>query len=165
MFAALFALMALLSQRAPCAAPEYRQFDFWVGDWDVFGPKGGKAGTNRISKEFDGCVLQEHWVGAGGGTGSSFNTYDRGTKRWHQTWVDNQGTLLLLDGAFADGTMTLSGKVLGPKGKETLQRIRWSMIDGNPNKVRQLWESSADGGKTWTVAFDGTYVRKEGTDN
>src|SRR5260370_42304338 len=22
--------------RAPCAAPAYHQFDFWLGDWDVF---------------------------------------------------------------------------------------------------------------------------------
>jgi len=25
--------------------------------------------------------------------------------------------------------------------------------------VRQLWESSSDGGRTWTVLFDGHYVR------
>jgi hypothetical protein len=38
------------------------------------------------------------------------------------------------------------------------QRIIWSINDDR--SVRQLWESSEDGGKTWTVAFDGNYVRK-----
>ena len=38
------------------------------------------------------------------------------------------------------------------------QRITWT-----PNAdatVRQLWETSEDGGKTWSVAFDGRYVRR-----
>src|SRR5918996_1555494 len=50
---------------APCAAPEYRQFDFWLGDWNVYNPAGALVGTNRVTREFDGCVLQEHWVAAG----------------------------------------------------------------------------------------------------
>jgi hypothetical protein len=45
-----------------------------------------------------------------------------------------------------------------PGGKKALQRITWSQLPGG--KVRQFWESSTDGGKTWTVAFDGTYIRK-----
>jgi hypothetical protein len=157
---ATFALIAMLVQSPACSSPEYHQFDFWLGEWDVFGPKGARVGTNRIERQFGGCVLQEHWVGAGGGVGSSFNTFSRATGQWHQTWVDNQGTLLLLDGAFKDGAMTLSGRVAEPNGKLTLHRIRWSVIGGDPNRVRQLWESSTDGGNTWTVAFDGTYVRK-----
>ena len=28
----LFALLLA----APCTAPEFRQFDFWVGDWDTY---------------------------------------------------------------------------------------------------------------------------------
>jgi len=34
-----------------CAAPEHRQFDFWVGRWDVFDPKSGKrVGESLIEK-------------------------------------------------------------------------------------------------------------------
>jgi hypothetical protein len=151
---------ATVAASAACADAEYRQFDFWVGDWDVLGTNGKRVGTNRIEKQFGGCVLQEHWIGAGGSVGSSFNTFSPATKLWHQTWVDNQGTLLLLDGTFAAGTMTLTGQVSDSTGAKTTHRIRWSVIGGDPNRVRQLWESSTDGGKTWTVAFDGTYVRK-----
>lgn len=41
---------------APCSAPEYRQFDFWIGRWNVYGPDGRLAGTNDVTREFDGCV-------------------------------------------------------------------------------------------------------------
>src|SRR5574338_965405 len=170
-FSALLALAAFLPEVAhgqqaastssagkPCGAPGYRQFDFWVGDWEVSDPSGKRVGTNRIERVFGACVLQEHWTGAGGTVGSSFNTFVPATGRWHQTWVDNGGTLLLLDGGFASGTMTLAGQTTDSTGT-TRHRIRWSLINGDPNRVRQLWESSTDGGKTWTVAFDGRYAR------
>ena len=144
----------------PCSEPEYRQFDFWVGDWDVWTPKGGLAGTNRIDRILGGCVLQENWKGARGLTGTSFNTYDPGDKKWHQTWVDDQGTLLLLAGEFKDGKMVLSGDTPAHGTmKPAIQRITWSPLpDGS---VRQLWESSEDAGKTWTIAFDGYYRHKK----
>lgn len=62
------------------------------------------------------------------------------------------------EGSFQNGAMVLEGKTFGQQG-EAAQRIRWSVVDGNPDRVRQLWETSADGGVSWTVAFDGLYVR------
>ncbi len=56
--------------------------------------------------------------------------------------------------------MVLEGRRPGKKGGTVIDRIQWGRIGGDPNRVRQLWEVSADGGKTWEVAFDGTYVRK-----
>jgi len=38
-----------------------------------------------------------------------------------------------------------------------VDRISWTPNDDGT--VRQLWESSEDGGKTWTTAFDGRYER------
>ena len=83
-----------------CAAPEFHQFDFWIGDWEVQNPDGSKAGSNRIEPILGGCALQENWSGAGGGSGKSYNMYDRRRKVWHQTWVDAQGNMLQLDGSF-----------------------------------------------------------------
>ena len=38
----------------PCSGAEYRQFDFWLGEWEV--ESGGKrAGTNRITRVQGGC--------------------------------------------------------------------------------------------------------------
>ena len=45
---------------APCAAPVYRQFDFWVGDWDVFEVGGSiQVAHARVDVVLDGCVLRE----------------------------------------------------------------------------------------------------------
>ena len=145
----------------PCAAPEYRQFDFWIGDWEVHDASGKRVGENRITRIHEGCALQEEWRGNGGVSGSSLNLFDRDRQRWHQTWVDGSGGLLLLEGSFAEGAMTLRGETIeaGPPRKRTLQRIRWqSQADG---RVRQLWEASSDDGTTWAVAFDGWYTRKK----
>lgn len=140
---------------AACDAAEHRQFDFWVGSWTV--TSGGKpAGTNEITREERGCVLHERWTGAGGNTGQSFNFYDRSAKQWRQVWIDSAGNPLDLWGGMADGKMILTGKTRSPNGA-SLQRITWSREpDG---AVRQLWESSTDDGKTWSVAFDGLYRR------
>jgi hypothetical protein len=147
---------------APCSAPEYRQFDFWLGDWDVIDPQGQRAGTNTITREFDGCVLQEHWVAAGptAQRGSSFNTWLAGPRKWHQTWVDSTGGFLLLEGELEDGTMTLQGEMPGREGGRVRHRISWSRPYPGKDDVRQLWEASRDEGKTWSVVFDGRYVRK-----
>jgi hypothetical protein len=143
---------------SPCLAPEYRQFDFWVGDWDVLDPAGNVVGANNITREYDGCVVQEHWEARGPQkqTGSSFNTYNPATRQWHQTWVDSTGGFLLLDGAFAEGRMVLSAEMRNRRGL-LKHRITWTpQPDG---RVRQFWETSSDGGQTWNAAFDGLYVR------
>ena len=124
-----------------CSGPEFRQFDFWLGDWDVKLPNGKVAGTNNIQSILGGCVLQESWKGAGKVEGHSFNIYDASTKRWHQTWVDNTGTLLKLEGGIVDGKMVLSGDTLDEKGNKVINRIIWTKVDAD--HVRQLWETSA----------------------
>ncbi len=145
--------------RATCQAAEFHQFDFWIGDWEVRNPDGSKAGSNRIEPILGGCALQENWTGAGGGSGKSFNMYDRRRKVWHQTSIDAQGNMLQLDGSFADKRMTLTGESPDSSGGTVLNRIIWEQTA--PGRVHQLWESSRDGGKTWTVAFDGRYIKRQ----
>ena len=145
----------------PCTAPEHRQFDFWLGTWDVMGPNGQQAGANTIESAMGGCVLHEKYTGSSGYYGESFNVYDANRGVWHQSWVDNTGLLLTLEGSFEDGHMVLAGETVGPDGSVSEQRITWSTVDGDPDRVRQLWESRQDGGD-WTVAFDGLYVRTSG---
>ena len=154
------------AQQYSCTAPEHRQFDFWLGDWDVFdfssGSKGQLAGTNRVVKLLKDCVIQENWEGSAGGKGSSFNSYFALDQQWHQTWVDDSGFRLELAGALKDGKMVLEGRSLDPKpGLSVLERITWNIVNGNPDQVRQFWQQSRDDGKSWTVAFDGLYVRKK----
>ncbi|HEX4472210.1 MAG TPA: hypothetical protein VH085_09590 [Nocardioides sp.] len=131
-----------------------RDFDFWVGDWDVYGPQGRQVGRNTIALLFDGGALSEHWRGDGGVEGHSLNAYDPSAERWHQTWVDSTGGLLLLDGGLADGSMVLEGAAPGQGGALERQRITWTPEDAG---VRQHWESSTDDGVSWQTAFDGHY--------
>ena len=140
----------------PCAQPETRQFDFWIGDWDVFLPDGKLAGTNRIAPIY-GCVLHESWK-ATKVEGQSFNRYDTERGVWHQTWVDSTGSLLLIEGGMKDGAMVMSDATTpGRKADAPVNEISWTrQADGS---VRQLWRTSKDGGKTWATAFDGKYVR------
>lgn len=139
--------------------PEYRQFDFWLGEWEVHA-NGKLAGHNRIESALDGCALTERWEGAGGGRGFSLNNYWKADGRWHQTWVDAQGGRLDLAGAWneATSTMTMSGTAVDQQGAPVLNEIAWERRgDGT---VRQVWRSSADGGATWRSVFDGVYRRK-----
>lgn len=152
------AAVPALAQTSSCASPEAAQFDFWIGDWDVFRPDGKLAGTNRIERLYD-CGLHEHWSGAGGKVlGQSLNRWDKDRDRWHQTWVDSQGGILLLEGAFRDGAMTLDDATApGRPANAPVNEIRWTaQPDGS---VHQLWRTSSDGGRTWAIAFDGRYVR------
>ena len=141
----------------PCTAPEHSQFDFWLGSWDV-SANGQKAGTNTIEKDMGGCVLHESYESVSGYVGESFNVYDAARGVWHQSWVDNSGLLLLLEGTFHDGAMVLEGQTTATDGTVSQQRITWSVVDGDPDRVRQLWESKAPD-SDWTVAFDGLYER------
>src|SRR5262245_17034257 len=153
---------AAAAPQKPCTSPLHRQFDFWVGHWDVTGPKGGFAGINRIELVDGGCALYESWSSGGGGyTGRSLNSVG-GDGRWHQSWVDSSGGRLELAGAIVDGKMILEGDspATTPDGPPVKNRITWTpQADGG---VRQVWEASSDGGKSYTIAFDGLYHRVSG---
>jgi hypothetical protein len=157
---------AIIAKLTPCTGPQYREFDFWLGDWEVRSAKGQLLGRNRITRRHGGCVVVEEWESASGGSGSSFNVYDQPTRQWHQFWVDATGTNWLssdregnpvtLRGGIRDGAMVMTSHpdTLPSIG---LTRATWRPLpDGG---VRQTFESSRDGGKTWTVSFDGFYKK------
>jgi len=152
--AVALAALAISARAAPCDTPAHRDFDFWVGHWQVHTPDGKLAGTNRITREYGGCVLHERYQTGRGYEGESLNSYDIGRKVWHQTWVDNAGTLLLLEGGLRDGQMVLEGQTVDAQGAVQHHRITWSPQPGG--RVRQHWQSTDAEGK-WTTAFDGLY--------
>lgn len=139
----------------PCSAPEHRQFDFWLGEWDVYNPNGELVGKNRITLEQGQCVLHEHWKSVKGNTGESFNIYDARRGVWHQTWVAATGNLLLLEGGLEGSNMVLAGTQPLPDGKTLHNRITW--IPQDDGSVHQVWDQSTDGGKTWKTGFLGIY--------
>jgi hypothetical protein len=143
----------------PCDSRlEYRQFDFWIGEWDV--EAGGQhAGTNSVQLILGGCVIFENWTGARGMTGKSFNIYNAAKGKWQQTWVDSQGNVLELHGEFKDGMMRFTGESPNRQGGKTLHKLTFFPLEGG--RVRQLWESSNDDGKTWNTVFNGLYFKKK----
>ena len=155
-----------------CAAPEYRQFDFWVGEWDVrpTNPPAAAPGasstprkpaSNVIQLAHNGCVVIENWDDGIGGTGQSFNLYDRVSQQWHQTWVDSNGGLHKYWGGVKDGNMVLVGEVPLPPAARVQGRrtLRVTFIPMGPDKMRQFSESlNSDG--TWTANYDLTYTRR-----
>jgi hypothetical protein len=148
----------LAAQTPPAPPPEARQFDFWVGDWEVQNPDGTRAGMSRVERMADGWGLLENWTGAEGSSGKSLNTWIPRLKQWRQFWVGQGGVLELSGGLNQQGEMVLEGRVTGRDGKERINRITWTPHpDGS---VRQYWVQSVDGGVTWTTAFDGLYRKK-----
>jgi tetratricopeptide (TPR) repeat protein len=147
-------------QTKPCLySEESRQFDFWVGDWDVL-VNGNKVGENLVELEMNGCTLVENWKNTGGGLGKSLNSYNSATKKWKQFYVDGTGSVLEFEGEFKDGIMSLKGETFNAKGAKTLHILEFHDL---PDKtVRQRWQQSTDGGKTWNTVWDSIYVKKKG---
>src|ERR671916_472312 len=94
---------------ASCRAPESRQFDFWLGDWDTFELPDTAAAVARlqVTPMLGGCALRETYAQRDGLLGESYSLWDAARGMWHQSWVTNRGGLLLLDGSFTGGRMVL----------------------------------------------------------
>ena len=145
------------AQPQPCAAAEFRQFDFWTGSWMVTDTAGRHVGDNDIVRVSDGCGVQENWRPLAGPTGVSVNFYDARSRSWNQLWVGGRGLILRLSGSFHDGAMRMEGESASPRGP-VLHRATWTpRPDGT---VHQLWLTSADGGRSWSTAADLVYHRR-----
>ena len=133
-------------------------FDFWLGEWNLTS-NGKPTGTNTITREYDGAVVMERFVGSGENRleGMSVSVFNRRTGGWQQTWVDNQGGYLDFVGGFSDGKMILSRKTT-IEGKEVHQRMVWFNI--TPASFDWNWERSDDGGSTWKTLWPLHYQRK-----
>ncbi len=126
----------------PCsAAPIYRQFDFWIGEWNVTDTKTGNlAGKSKIELLLGECVLMENWQPISGTAGKSFNIYNVAEKKWRQTYVDASGSLLeFYDGEFKDNKMQFKMK---PGPDNAMHRLGFFKI--SDKEVRQLGEMSND---------------------
>lgn len=154
---ALFGRVAVIAKTpASCSGAEYREFDFWAGNWDVF-EQGNKVAQARVDRILDGCVLHEDYQQADGHHGESFTIYDAARGTWHQSWVTNRGERLEIEGRMEHGSIVMSGE--DPSGK--LVRGTWTSAgDG----VREVAVTSSDHGKNWTPWFDLMFRPAQGTD-
>jgi len=141
------------TKSATCATPEYRQFDFWLGDWDTFelNAPDKVIARNHVDSILDGCVIREVYEQNDGLVGQSFTIYDGTRKVWHQSWVTNRGQLLIVEGGIQGERMVLTGLDQTTNGKSRQLRGIWVRVSGG---VRETAETSSDGGKTWQPLFD-----------
>jgi len=153
----------------PCSKPEYRQLDFWVGDWELeFTEPDGSVGkaTNRITKdEYGSCVISEHFVQPGEGPGGSdyiggsYSIYDTQTNSWRQMWVDNGGNMFDLRGGPVTGQPHVFELVnVEPRGaQKATMRMIWQDI--TPDSLTWRWQSQNPDG-SWADRWVLRYQRK-----
>jgi hypothetical protein len=152
-FSALISAMGQAPDPRPCSAAEYRQFHFWLGDWDSVDSATGKPDARvRVTSILNGCVLHEDYQAVDGHRGQSFTMYDATRKVWHQTWVTDHGRLLEIEGHFQSNRMILSGTDLTSTGEHRQIRGIWKPLHGG--LVEETAFTSTDGGKTWQPWFD-----------
>ncbi len=143
---------------APCKnpkTPEFRQLDFWVGDWDVFDPNGNQVGSDKVELILKSCVISESWTDALGAEGRSFSKYNAPMKQWEQYWVDQGPTRMFFTGHFEGGEMRFLTEGFTNGGEAVKRRL--TFFDLGNHSVRQLAEISKDGGRNYKVEYDLTY--------
>lgn len=148
-----------------CPAPEARQFDFWIGEWDVqnwqLNPQlpddatwydTGLA-TNRVYAILDGCAIVEHWMGRlsyGTVHGFSVRAYDPEQDQWVLVlyWPGpTGGTFGTLEGIFQHGRGEFYNEYTNAQGQQV--ENRYSFSDISPEAFRWDAAASTDARITW----------------
>jgi len=144
----------------PCCSEDHQQFDFWVGDWNVYDTAGNKVGENTIVKLEKECIISEHWRSTQGGTGRSYNFFNKTDSTWNQLWIDSRGNHLELKGNAGPNKMTLSSELIaGQKADFYRNRITWTKNEDE--SVTQFWEILDTSDQVLSVAFKGIYRKKQ----
>lgn len=145
--------VALTPSKA-CAAPQYRQFDFWIGDWDLVvhartSPTSDQwadaRGHQRVEVILGGCAIAEHFTADGPQApwaGASYSSWQPALSQWRQTWVDDSGGYLAFQGGLEHGTMTLYGEPREAGGKRF--QMRMVFRDVTADTLRWEWQRSED---------------------
>jgi hypothetical protein len=141
------------AHESPCLSGPYRQFDFWVGNWDVVeaGRPGVTVAHAHITRILGDCVVHELYEDTDGHRGESFSIFDATRGVWHQTWVNDRGDLLTIEGQLQGDTMRLQGSDHLSDGAARLVRGEWRP---QGTEVREVAVRSTDGGRSWVPWFD-----------
>lgn len=159
-FIFLLFTVGLQAQTDPQVQQHYHDFDFWLGQWDVYVSSSDQPrAQSHIESIIDSVgVLENYKLVQGSYQGKSINKYNAARQRWEQLWIDNGGLSLFLSGNLEGKAMVMTDEER-PLTEGTINKIRWEPQENGD--VRQTWTSSTDGGKTWTTVFDGMYKRKD----
>jgi hypothetical protein len=141
-----------------CAAPEYRQLDFWVGEWRVWRSGTQETlGAARVERIYNDCAIRETWSPFDMNEGGSISSFDRTAGIWRQTWVDSTADRIDYAGHMENGRMVFIAWQ-PPRAGEPERQTRVTQWPEGAT-VRQTGETSTDGGRTWAPSYDYTYRR------
>lgn len=144
-----------------CQGAPFRTFDFLVGEWDVragSATTGGADGRLTVRTESNGCLIEERLSGAAGYAALAYTAYGPRETRWYRAFADDEGRYLLLTGT-SDGTRAVLGGERPAAGGGTVRlRVTWAAAAAG--RVTQRWESSRDGGATWSTDREYTLVKR-----
>lgn len=163
----VFLLLPAAAEAASCPAPEARQFDFWLGEWEIENrqrsprqvddPRWSDTGTthSRVESILGGCAILELLHGMlswGQIEGFSVRTYDPEDGRWHLVlnWPSEmrpEPGFFTLTGAFDHHRAEIFAERPGPE--DTTMRIRYTFSDIRHDSFRWDMAQSTDGGNLW----------------
>ncbi|MBL8981211.1 MAG: tetratricopeptide repeat protein [Gemmatimonadetes bacterium] len=142
-----------------------RAFDFWIGEWDVYlTGTDRRVGQSRVDRVSAGCALVENWVARESpvnppGNGTSLNFVEPATGTWKQVWMGSgRGQTDFVDGRYINGVLRFAFS--SPDANGVMQPGRFLFHNLGPNRVRQVQERSANGGTSFQVVLDFTYIRR-----
>jgi hypothetical protein len=150
------------SASAPCDTAQHHQFDFWVGDWQVFDASTNQlVAFDRVEKHSQGCIVQQNLTmvtdlyrreGVGYRmTGIGVNRFDG--QSWLELWADNQWGAIVLRGMPSAGKAMVLTTII-PSRKRDL-RLEWEKRpDGS---VRALQYVAPAGSGKWELYGDLIY--------
>jgi len=146
-------------QGVPCSSIEFDQFDFWLGEWEVYDTNGVIVGESKISKQYNNCLLLEEWKSTAQNRGTSYNYFNPQDNSWNQLWIDNQGGVLELKGVFEGNQMLLESKPFKRQNSFVINQIRW--VNQDNGTIAQIWEIYTSEKKLVSTLFHGIYKRKK----
>jgi hypothetical protein len=150
------------SASAPCDTPQHHQFDFWVGDWQVFDARTNQlVAFDRVEKHSQGCIVQQNLTmvtdlyrrpGVGYRmTGIGVNRFDG--ESWLELWADNQWGAIVLRGMPAAGKAMVLTTIIPSRNRDL--RLEWEKRpDGS---VRALQYVAPAGSGKWELYGDLIY--------
>lgn len=157
----LFTLTNIQSQnnrKVPCSTKEYKQFNFWIGNWNVYNIKNQLIGTNKVVKMPNACAIQENWSSTSGASkGTSYNYYNTKDKSWNQLWIDNAGGSLVLKGGYKNNQMIMKSSLL--QGKKGKYYNKLTFTKKNDGSIIQVWELIDANNKVLKELFRGIYKK------
>ncbi len=145
-----------------------REFDFWIGSWDVnlrtiqedLTWKDSIQAEAHIHQVLDGKAILELWHSASV-TGFSIRYFDTKSNQW-QLWLNwpgkDRSKLSHLSGSFRHRRGDFTTSFTNKDGKEIL--ARYTFCDISPNSLRWDDAYSSDRGKNWSNNWIMEFSRK-----